>query len=155
MADALSKKSMKSLVHIAQQKREAVKELCRLFSQRLSLEVPETQPMIAQFWVRSNMIEEIKVVQDSDPVLVKLKKKVQVGQDDKFSVHQGILKLNNRICMPDVNNLKQKILHEVHYAPYNVDTRATKMYHDVKAIYWWNRLKKDIAEFVAFCLSCL
>ena len=49
VADALSRKSMGSLAHIAEQKREAVKELCRLFSQGLSLEVPKTQPMIAQF----------------------------------------------------------------------------------------------------------
>ena len=46
VADVLSRKSMKSLAHIAEQKREAVKELCRLFSQGLSLEVPETRPMI-------------------------------------------------------------------------------------------------------------
>ena len=52
------------------------------------------------------MIDEIKAVQDSDPVLVRLKEKVQAGQDDKFSVYQGILKLNKRICVQDVNNLK-------------------------------------------------
>ena len=49
VADSLSKKSMRSLAHIVEQKREAIKELYRLFSQRLSLEVLETQPMIAQF----------------------------------------------------------------------------------------------------------
>ena len=106
VADALSRESMESLAHIVEQKREAVKELYRLFSQRLSLEVPETQPMIAQFWMRSNMIEEIKVVQDSDPMLAKLKDRVQARQDDKFSVYQEILKLNKRICVPDINNLK-------------------------------------------------
>ena len=47
VADALSRKSMESLAHIAEQKRETIKELCRLFNQELSLEVPETQPMIA------------------------------------------------------------------------------------------------------------
>ena len=62
--------------------------------------------MIAQFQVRLDMIDEIKAVQDSDPVLVKLKEKVQAGQDDKFSVYQGVLKLNNRVYVPDVNNLK-------------------------------------------------
>ena len=74
------------------------------------------------------MIDEIKVVQDSDPALVKLKEKVQAGQDDKFNVYQEILKLNKRICMPDVNNLKQRLLHEVHYIPYNVHPGAIKMY---------------------------
>ena len=135
MIDALGKKSMESLAHIAEQKRETLKELCRLFSQGLSLEVPETQPMIAQFQVRSDMIDEIKAVQDLDPALVKLKEKVQAGQDDRFSVYQGILKLNNRVCVPDFNNLKQIILHKAHYAPYNAHPRATKIYHDIKATY--------------------
>ena len=75
VADALSRKSMGSLAHRADQKREAIKELCRLFNQGHSLEVSETQPMIVHFWVRSDMIEEIKVVQDLDLVLVKLKEK--------------------------------------------------------------------------------
>ena len=52
------------------------------------------------------MIEEIKAIQDSDPILVRLKDKVRGGQDNKFSVYQGILKLNKRICVSDVNNLK-------------------------------------------------
>ena len=98
MVDALNRKSMGSFAHIAEQKREVVKELCRMFSQGLSLEVLKTQSMIVQFWMKSDMIEEIKTVQDLDPVLVKLKDRVQVGQDDKFSVYQGILKLDKRIC---------------------------------------------------------
>ena len=56
--------------------------------------------------------------------------------------------------MPDINNLKQRILHEVHYAPYNVHLGAMKMYHDIKVTYWWNGLKKDVVEFVASCLTC-
>ena len=47
MADALSRKSMGSLAHIAEQKKEMVKELCKLFGEGLSLEMTETQPMIA------------------------------------------------------------------------------------------------------------
>ncbi|WMV46470.1 hypothetical protein MTR67_039855 [Solanum verrucosum] len=28
------------------------------------------------------------------------------------------------------------------------------MYHDLREVYWWNGMKKDIAEFVAKCLNC-
>ncbi|XP_070049856.1 uncharacterized protein [Nicotiana tomentosiformis] len=28
---------------------------------------------------------------------------------------------------------------------------ATKMHHDIREIFWWDRMKKDIAEFVAQC----
>ena len=45
-------------------------------------------------------------------------------------------------------------MHEAHYAPYNMHLGAAKMYHDIKSTYWWNGLKKDVAEFVASCLTC-
>ena len=47
VTDALSRKSMESLAHVAEQKKEMVKELCKLFSEGLFLEMTETQPMIA------------------------------------------------------------------------------------------------------------
>ncbi|XP_070020515.1 uncharacterized protein [Nicotiana sylvestris] len=28
---------------------------------------------------------------------------------------------------------------------------ATKMYHDIRKVYWWDVMKKDIVEFVAQC----
>nr|KYP63293.1 hypothetical protein KK1_017862 [Cajanus cajan] len=30
----------------------------------------------------------------------------------------------------------------------------TKMYHDIKKSFWWPSMKKEIAEFVAACLTC-
>ena len=113
----------------------------------------EAQPMIAQFWVRLNLIDEIKVAQDSDPTLIKLKDRVWARQENRFKVYQGVLKMNERLCVPDVNDLKQRILHEAYYASYNVHPRATKMYHDIKATYWWNSLKKDVVEFIASYLT--
>ena len=28
------------------------------------------------------------------------------------------------------------------------------MYHDLKKIYWWDDMKKDIANYVAKCSNC-
>ena len=114
----------------------------------------EAQPMVVQFWMRLILIDEIKAAQDSDPTLVKLKGMANAGQESKFEIHQGVLKLNGRLCVLDIDGLRQRILHEAHYAPYNVHPGATKIYRDIKDTYWWNRLKKDVAEFVASCLIC-
>ena len=62
--------------------------------------------------------------------------------------------LDNRVCVPNVNNLRQRILQEAHYAPYSVHLGATKMNHDIKTTYWWSGLKKEVAKFVASCLTC-
>ena len=42
-------------------------------------------------------------------------------------------------------------MEEAHASCYSIHTGATKLYHDLQEVYWWDGLKKDIAEFVAKC----
>ena len=62
--------------------------------------------------------------------------------------HYGFEK---RICVPQDPELRKLILQEAHNSPYSIHRRNTKMYHDVKDRYWWNNLKRDIAEHIALC----
>jgi hypothetical protein len=32
--------------------------------------------------------------------------------------------------------------------------RSTKMYHDLKPLYWWTRMKREIAQYVSECDTC-
>ena len=43
---------------------------------------------------------------------------------------------------------------EVHGAWYSIHPGTAKIYRDLREIYWWNGMKKDIAEFVAKCAMC-
>ena len=65
-----------------------------------------------------------------------------------------MLKFDNRLCVPDVDELRQKILYEAHYTSYSVYPGITKIYHDIKENYWWNGLKRDVAKYVSACLTC-
>lgn len=56
--------------------------------------------------------------------------------------------------MPNVYNLREKILEEAHSAAYSVHPGVTKMYHGIKDLYWWDRMKKDVANCVSKCLTC-
>ena len=87
VADALSRKSMGSLSHIVGQRREIVKELHSLLNEGCSFEMSEDQPMIAQFRVRLNLLDQIKAAQNSDPEIKELKKKIQEGTDRRFIVY--------------------------------------------------------------------
>ena len=66
----------------------------------------------------------------------------------------GALYHGERICMPNVEEMKKEIMHETHFAPYIMHPGSTKMYRDLKSHYWWPRMKKEIAEFVVKCLTC-
>ncbi|WRX28627.1 Retrotransposon gag domain - like 10 [Theobroma cacao] len=50
--------------------------------------------------------------------------------------------------------LRKEILEEAHMAAYVVHPGAIKMYQDLNEVYWWERLKKDVAKFVSKCVVC-
>ena len=52
------------------------------------------------------MIDEIEAAQDSDPKFVKLKSLISAGQETKFRMDHGVLKLNDRLCVPNVSDLR-------------------------------------------------
>jgi hypothetical protein len=67
---------------------------------------------------------------------------------------EGVLWYKGRICVPNVKELKDKILREAHESAYSIHPRVNKMHHDLKATYWWYGMKRDVAEYVAFCDTC-
>lgn len=66
----------------------------------------------------------------------------------------GVLRYGTRLYVPDGDGLRREILEEAHMAAYVVHPGATKMYQDLKEVYWWEGLKRDVAEFVSKCLVC-
>jgi hypothetical protein len=48
---------------------------------------------------------------------------------------EGVLWYKGMICVPDVKELKDKILHEAHESAYSIHPGGNKMNHDFKATY--------------------
>ncbi|GKC00146.1 putative reverse transcriptase domain-containing protein [Tanacetum coccineum] len=57
--------------------------------------------------------------------------------------------------VPLKGEVRTLIMDEAHKSKYSVHPGADKMYYDLRDRYWWPGMKKDIAEYVSKCLTCL
>ena len=69
-------------------------------------------------------------------------------------LNDGVLRFENRLCVPNDFALKKEIMEEAHRTPYSVHPGNTKMYCDIQETYWWNNMKREIAQFMEQCLTC-
>jgi len=103
----------------------------------------------------SNILEEIKNGQKEDLELVDRLVLVNQGKGGDFRLDEkGVLMFRDRVCVLDVLELKRQILDEGHRSSLSIHPEATKMYQDLKRLFWWPGMKKEIAEFVYACLVC-
>jgi hypothetical protein len=136
-ADALSQRS-----HVSQ--------LCEEFN-KLNLRIAaNTEAM--EMEVGSSLLQEIQRGQLEDEKIHEIKRNIKEEKSPGFSEDdEGVLWYKGRICVPNVKELKDKILHEAHESAYSIHPGGNKMYHDLKATYWWYGMKTDVAEYVALC----
>ena len=86
--------------------------------------------------------------------MLKMIEDVQNGGLSGFSVYDGTLRFGSRLCVPEGDGLRERIMTEAHTSAYTVHPGANKMYQDLREHYWWSGMKKDISDYVAKCLTC-
>ncbi|KAL0288844.1 UNVERIFIED_CONTAM: Retrovirus-related Pol polyprotein from transposon [Sesamum angustifolium] len=151
VADALSRKTVDHLASMICYNVEYVTAL-RAMDVHCSI---GGDMLLAIMQVKPSLKDKIRDAQERDSHLQKMKTKVQEGKNNQFIIQDdGMLLNGKRICVPDVEELRTEIMHEAHYAPYAMHPGSTKMYRDLRPYYWWPTMKKDVAEFVARCLTC-
>ncbi|GJS76060.1 putative reverse transcriptase domain-containing protein [Tanacetum coccineum] len=78
------------------------------------------------------------------------------GLDQQMEMREdGSLYFLDRIWVPLVRGMRTIIMDEAHKTGYSVHPGANKMYHDLRDMYWWPRMKTDIATYVSKCLTCV
>ncbi|GJT92017.1 putative reverse transcriptase domain-containing protein [Tanacetum coccineum] len=60
----------------------------------------------------------------------------------------------DRIWIPSVGGVRKLIMDKAHISRYSIHPGADKMYHDLRDLYWWPGIKRDVAEYVSRCLTC-
>nr|GEU31476.1 putative reverse transcriptase domain-containing protein [Tanacetum cinerariifolium] len=53
----------------------------------------------------------------------------------------------HRIWIPSVGGVRKLIMDEAHTSRYSIHPGADKIYYDLRNLYWWPGMKKDIAEY--------
>ncbi|XP_070014021.1 uncharacterized protein [Nicotiana sylvestris] len=156
VADALSRKSMGSLAHLEAHQRPLSREVHQLANLGVCLADSNERGVIVQNRAESSLVEEVKEKQFVDPLLAQLKEGILKHKTINFSfgMNDGTLRYQDRLCVTDIDGLWERIMAEAHTSKYSVHPGSTKMYHYLKEIYWWNNMKKDVANFVAKCPNC-
>jgi hypothetical protein len=98
---------------------------------------------------------EIRKGQIGDAKIQEIKDLITEGRGPEFTENeQGTIWFKDRICVPDIESLRETILKEAHDSDYSIHPGSTKMYQDLKKKYWRYGLKRDVAAHVAMCEVC-
>jgi hypothetical protein len=80
---------------------------------------------------------------------------MKAQQTKHFRVdEQGILWFNDCLIIPKDRELKNQIMDEAHLSRLSIHPRNNKIYHDLRPCFWWTKMKKEIAAYVARCDTC-
>ena len=111
--------------------------------------------VIAYIVVTPTLLEKIASRQQEDEFLQKIYQTIQRNDKSDFKIDsQGVLRLNGRICVPDIEGLKKEVLDECHKSKFNIHPGVNKMYRDMKRTFWWRSIKRDISIYVSRCQTC-
>ncbi|XP_040998174.1 uncharacterized protein LOC121244219 [Juglans microcarpa x Juglans regia] len=114
--------------------------------------------------VRLTMVQEIMPLTDEDIIekqnkddkVEKFRQKILKfeGQQHFPIGKDGTLCYKERKVIPNDLELKGRILKEAHCTPYTAHPSNTKIYRDLEGQFWWDGIKRDVADFVAKCSIC-
>jgi hypothetical protein len=130
VVDALSQRS-----HVSQLVVNSMPfELCEEFDKLNLMIVMNTEAM--EMEVGSSLLQEIWRGQQEEKKVQEIKRNIKEENSPGFSEDdEGVFWYKGRIHVPNVKELKAKILREAHESTYSIHPGGNKMYHDLKATY--------------------
>lgn len=72
----------------------------------------------------------------------------------EYIVREGILMFQNRIIIPNVQQLKEAILNTYHDSLVAGHGGTQKTYKAVAEVFYWENMGKEIKEYVKVCTTC-
>ncbi|XP_028053366.1 putative G-type lectin S-receptor-like serine/threonine-protein kinase At1g61610 [Camellia sinensis] len=117
VADALSRKNMGDLANLFTEQKELVSELDKM---SVEFKIHGQETVLAAVMAQPTLLEEIKSHQMEDDILKKVCDELETKPKSWFSLVDSILKFQNRICVPNVLELKWKLMEETHASRFSM-----------------------------------
>ncbi|KAI3748512.1 hypothetical protein L6452_11629 [Arctium lappa] len=110
----------------------------------------------ARIEITSTLIDRIKVSQVEALLEENLKGEVMAKQHLLLTEDtRGVKLFNGRVWVPKIGGNRGLLLEDAHKSKYSIHLGSTKMYRDLKLLYWWPVMKLDVARYVEQCVTCL
>src|SRR3954462_8223959 len=149
MDDALSRNSYCNNLMLQQ-----YQPLLREEFRKLNLEIVP-HGFLSTLVVKPTLEDQIIAAQRRARGVRRIKENIASGAAKCFSTDsKGTVFFENRLVVPKNKNLTQLILKEAHDTPLSIHPGSTKMYRDLRQRFWWTRMKREIAQFIAECDVC-
>jgi hypothetical protein len=65
-----------------------------------------------------------------------------------------VLWFDDHLFVPKDREIKNKLMNEAHFSKLYIHPGSSKMYQELRPRYWWTKIKKEIAAYVARCDTC-
>ncbi|MCI13798.1 polynucleotidyl transferase ribonuclease H fold, partial [Trifolium medium] len=144
VADALSRKSL-HMSSLMAKELDLIEEFRDL---SLVCEVTPRSVKLGMLKLTNPFLEEVKGCQKRDKKLVEKLVLIKEGKEVDFGIDEnGVVRYRRKVCVPNVPELRKMILEEGHRSGMSIHPGVNKMYQDLKKMFWWPGMKKQISEF--------
>ena len=139
VADALSQKSH-------------CNSLQSLFEEGFNLMHPA---VLYNIELQSSLNDQIIKSQKADKGIFHIKERMKAEPTKHFRLDdKGVVWFDDCLVVPKNRELKNRIMDEAHLSKLSIHQGSSKMYQDLRPRFWWTKMKKEIAAYVARCDTC-
>ncbi|XP_070031680.1 uncharacterized protein [Nicotiana tomentosiformis] len=127
---------MGSLAFIPVGERPIASDIQMLANQLVRMDILEPICVLACTIARSSLFKRIRDRQYDDPHLLVLRDTVRHSGSKQVTVgYYGVLMMQGRVCLPNVDGLRELILEDAHSSRYSIHPGAAKIYQNMRQHY--------------------
>ncbi|XP_070034872.1 uncharacterized protein [Nicotiana tomentosiformis] len=124
---------MGSLAFISAEERPLALDIQSLANRLVRLDMSKPSRILVYVVAQSLLLERIKARRYDDLQLLVLRETLLQGGSKEVTIGEvGVLRLQGRLCVPNIDGLREMILVVAHSSRYSIHPGATKMYRDLR-----------------------